>query len=84
MNLIDFGRPPMEAVRGPKLHTTGDEPLHVNMKTPRETIAGLRRMGHTVKRTAKMGGPANAMAIDPSGGPTTGGSEAGIRSVAHL
>jgi gamma-glutamyltranspeptidase/glutathione hydrolase len=84
MNLIDFGRTPMEAVRGPKVQTTGEEPLHVSMKTSRGTIDGLRRMGHKVKRTAKMGGPANAMSIDPAGGATTGGSEAGIRSVAHM
>ena len=84
MSLIDFGRSPMDAVKSPRLHTTGEEPLYVNMKTSRDVVEQLRQMGHKVKRTAKMGGPANAMSIDPAGGPTTGGSEAGIRSVAVI
>lgn len=84
INLIDFGRTPQESVTSPKVQTTGEEPLHVTNKTSREVVAELQRMGHKVKRVAKLGGPANAMAIDPDGGATTGGSEAGVRSVAMM
>ena len=41
-------------------------------------------MGHTVTRVPGLGGPANAMTIDPATGHPTAASEAGKQSVAEL
>ena len=80
LNLMDFGYSPTEALRSTKLHTNGAEPIQVS-RVDDKVVAELERMGHTVKRVAGIGGPANAMSIDPATGQPTVASEAGKKGV---
>ena len=84
VNLIDFGKTPLEAIKAPRLHTTGDEPVNVSASVPRAVVAELEARGHTFKKAPSMGGPANAMAIDPHTRTATAASEAGAKGVAEM
>jgi gamma-glutamyltranspeptidase / glutathione hydrolase len=76
LNLMDFGHSPAEALRSTKLHTNGAEPLQIS-RADDKVVDALQRMGHTVKRVAGIGGPANAMSIEAGTGQPTAASEAG-------
>jgi gamma-glutamyltranspeptidase/glutathione hydrolase len=64
MNLIDFGASPDEAVRAPRVHTEGADPIHVTTSIEKSVVQELERMGHQVLREQTLGGPANAIQIE--------------------
>ena len=85
VNLIDFRRSPTDAIKHPRLHTTGAEPITLSPRVPEPVVAELERMGHKVVKLAAMGGPANAMTIDPAtGGVIAAASEAGAKCVVEV
>jgi gamma-glutamyltranspeptidase/glutathione hydrolase len=67
VNLLDFGRSPTDAIKHPRLHTQGSEPITVSPDLPERTVAELEKRGHRIVKLAAMGGPANAMTIDAAG-----------------
>jgi gamma-glutamyltranspeptidase/glutathione hydrolase len=67
INLLDFGRSPADAIKHPRLHTQGAEPITVSPDVPDATVSELEKMGHKIEKLAAMGGPANAMIIDDAG-----------------
>jgi gamma-glutamyltranspeptidase/glutathione hydrolase len=68
INLVEFDRPPAEAIAAPRLHTQGGEPLAVTPDMPADVVAQLEAMGHQVTRAQTLGGPANLAVIDPATG----------------
>jgi gamma-glutamyltranspeptidase/glutathione hydrolase len=70
VNLLDFGRSPVDALKHPRLHTQGAEPITVSPVVPDHVVAELEQMGHKIEKNAAMGGPANAMLIDDAGNVT--------------
>jgi gamma-glutamyltranspeptidase/glutathione hydrolase len=84
VNLIDFGRAPLDAIKSPRLHTTGVDPVSISARVPRPVVAELEAKGHAFKKAPSLGGPANAIAIDPETGVATAASEAGAKSVAEM
>jgi gamma-glutamyltranspeptidase/glutathione hydrolase len=83
MGVLDYNESPSYLVTGPRMHTEGAEPLEV-IHMPEETIAGLEKLGHQVKRVEKIGGPANLITFDPSTGEIRPASSHGNESVATL
>jgi gamma-glutamyltranspeptidase/glutathione hydrolase len=84
INLIDFERPPLKAVRSHRLHTIGVDPVHLSTGVSKKIVAELEAKGHVIAQGLPMGGPANAMAIDPKTRIATAASEAGAKSVAEM
>jgi gamma-glutamyltranspeptidase/glutathione hydrolase len=65
VNLIDFRADPPKAVSAPRIHTEGEEPILVTSNTGADVVKDLRDKGRRVKTVASIGGPANAVVIDP-------------------
>lgn len=84
INLIDFERSPLEAVHSHRLHTIGVDPVVLSTGVSKKIVAELEAKGHVIKQGVPMGGPANAMAIDPKTAVTVAASEAGGKSVAEM
>jgi gamma-glutamyltranspeptidase/glutathione hydrolase len=84
INLIEHRLSPGVAVTSPRLHTEGDEPLLVSSGVTKEIVAELRMLGHTVKREATVGGPANALAIAEDGRTITIASGNGVDALATM
>jgi gamma-glutamyltranspeptidase/glutathione hydrolase len=84
VNLIDFDRTPKDAIKSPRLHTTGVDPVNLSASVPGAVVAELEAKGHAFGKSPTMGGPANAMAIDPQTGVATAASEAGAKCVAEM
>lgn len=83
VSLIDFAATPTTAVSAPRLHVETEEPLLVTSKMPKEVIAELGLMGHTVKVSpAGLGGPANVALIAATGSPLSAASTAGPAGIA--
>ena len=84
INLLEFKTTPAKALQAPRVHTEGDEPLHVTADLPEAVFNELQLMGHKVeRRTSRMGGPMNAAVLTADGkvNIATGGSEGGLTSV---
>jgi gamma-glutamyltranspeptidase/glutathione hydrolase len=64
VNLIEFGMPVDEAIRAPRVHTEGADPIFVTSSIEKRVVQELERMGHQVRREQTLGGPANAIQID--------------------
>jgi gamma-glutamyltranspeptidase/glutathione hydrolase len=83
VSLIDFRTTPAEVVTAGRVHVEADEPLTVSPAVSDSVIQELRDLGHTVERAAvvngipQIGGPANALVIDPSTGAVSVASQAG-------
>jgi gamma-glutamyltranspeptidase/glutathione hydrolase len=65
VNLIDFHARAQQVVSAPRIHTEGEEPIQVTSNTPADIVNGLRARGRRVRTVASIGGPANAVVIDP-------------------
>jgi gamma-glutamyltranspeptidase/glutathione hydrolase len=83
INLLDFDRSPADAIKHPRLHTQGAEPVQVSPVVADETVAALERMGHTISKVASMGGPANAMIIDEAGN-VSAANESGPKGMVEM
>jgi hypothetical protein len=73
------------------VHTEGDGPIAVSSAVPDSVIEELRAMGHTVRRGQdvggppnEIGGPANALRIDPDTGAVTAASQAGEAAAVNI
>jgi gamma-glutamyltranspeptidase/glutathione hydrolase len=65
VNLLDFRAEPRQVVSAPRIHTEGDEPILVTSDTAADVVQELRGKGRRVKTAPSIGGPANAIVIDP-------------------
>jgi gamma-glutamyltranspeptidase/glutathione hydrolase len=83
VNLLDFGRSPADAIKHPRLHTQGSEPITVSPDVPDKTVGELEKMGHKIEKLAAMGGPANAMIIDEAGN-VTAANEYGPKGMVQM
>ena len=61
LGFLDFDLPPEEAIRAPRVHTEGADPIIVTSSIDKEVVAELEAMGHQVRREQTIGGPANAI-----------------------
>jgi gamma-glutamyltranspeptidase/glutathione hydrolase len=84
VSMVHFGRTPAEAVKSPRLHTIGAEPLQITNDVPANVIREIENMGHTIERVASVGGPSNALWIDRKTGNVTGGCENGGKGVIEV
>jgi gamma-glutamyltranspeptidase/glutathione hydrolase len=64
MGFLDFNLPPNEAVRAPRVHTEGADPIIVTSSIEKDVVQALERIGHQVRREQTIGGPANALRIE--------------------
>lgn len=64
MGFLDFDLPPNEAVRAPRVHTEGADPIIVTSSIDKQVVQELERIGHQVRREQTIGGPANAIRIE--------------------
>jgi gamma-glutamyltranspeptidase/glutathione hydrolase len=90
-NLIDFGMSAAQTVTAPRVHTEGGEPIAVSSAVPEATVDELKAMGHSVRRgqdvggpKSEIGGPPNAIVIDPKSGALSAASGHGPDAVAVL
>ena len=65
VNLIDFQAGALKVVSAPRIHTEGDEPTLITSNTRADVVNELRSKGRRVKTVPSIGGPANAIVIDP-------------------
>ena len=79
MNLLDFGLSPEQAVRAPRVHTEGADPIAVTTSIEKPVVQELEAMGHQVKREQTLGGPANAIRLGDDG--VVGAVRGMVRSV---
>jgi gamma-glutamyltranspeptidase/glutathione hydrolase len=84
VSLLDLGLAPAEAVLAGRVHAEGAGPVAVSSAVPDPVVEGLRAIGHEVRRgqdeggpPTEIGGPANALAIDPATGGVSAASQAG-------
>jgi gamma-glutamyltranspeptidase/glutathione hydrolase len=84
VSLLDLGLAPAEAVLAGRVHAEGAGPVAVSSAVPDPVVEGLRAIGHEVRRgqdeggpPTEIGGPANALAIDPATGWVSAASQAG-------
>ncbi len=87
VGLLDFGLTPAEAVHAGRIHVEAVGPLAVSSAVPDSVIEGLRAIGYTVRRGQdeggppdEIGGPANAVVIDPATRRASAASQAGVES----
>jgi gamma-glutamyltranspeptidase/glutathione hydrolase len=66
VNLIDFRADPQQVVSAPRIHTEGEEPILVTSDAGADVVQELRGKGRRVKTVPSIGGPANAIVIDPT------------------
>ena len=62
-SVIDFHATPAQAIKAPRVHTEGSEPLWLSAAVPKAVGDELELMGHQVKRNQGIGGAAN-VALD--------------------
>jgi gamma-glutamyltranspeptidase/glutathione hydrolase len=65
VNLIDFRADPQQVVSAPRIHTEGREPIQATSSVHEDEVNKLRAKGRRVETVASIGGPANAVIIDP-------------------
>jgi gamma-glutamyltranspeptidase len=81
MNVLAFNASPAAAIAAPRLHTEGDEPLLVSQHLPDHVVAGLAKVGHSVRREDDMGGPVNVLAVESQTGRIEAASGEGTGAV---
>jgi gamma-glutamyltranspeptidase / glutathione hydrolase len=90
VSLIDFRATPVAAVTAGRVHVEAEEPVKVSPAVSDPVIDELRALGHTVERAQvvngipQIGGPANALVIDPNTGEVSAASQAGEMSAIEL
>jgi gamma-glutamyltranspeptidase/glutathione hydrolase len=84
ISVIDFKATPGEAVRAPRVHTEGNEPLLASPAVPEEVAAELELMGHQVKRRQAVGGLVNVAMVSADGKRITAAAGLGPTGVAVL
>jgi gamma-glutamyltranspeptidase/glutathione hydrolase len=67
VSLIDFDLAPAEAIRAPRVHTEGADPIFLTTSIEKSVVHELERMGHQVRREQTLGGPANAIGVGADG-----------------
>ena len=57
--VIDFAASPQAAAEATRLHVVVEEPLEVRPDMDENLVAGLKKMGHRIKRNNNIGGMAH-------------------------
>jgi gamma-glutamyltranspeptidase/glutathione hydrolase len=83
VSLLDFHATPEQAVKAPRVHVTGNEPVLLSQLAPNGIAEALTSKGYTV-RTGRVGGFANAAIIDPESGALSAATDAGPDGAATL
>ena len=65
-SVIDFHATPAQAIKAPRIHTEGPEPLWLSPAVPKAVADELELMGHQVRRNQGIGGAANVALLDES------------------
>lgn len=65
VNLIDFNAEPQQVVSAPRIHIEGEEPIRITENMHADVVNELRTKGRRVESVAAIGGPANAIVINP-------------------
>jgi gamma-glutamyltranspeptidase/glutathione hydrolase len=65
LETIIFGTSPTDAIKAPRVHTDGNEPLLASHHLPSNVVAELERIGHSIQHEVDMGGPVNVLAVNP-------------------
>jgi gamma-glutamyltranspeptidase / glutathione hydrolase len=65
VNLIDFHADVQQVVSAPRIHTEGQEPIQVTSNVHADEVKKLRFKDRDVKTVTSIGGPANAVVIEP-------------------
>jgi gamma-glutamyltranspeptidase/glutathione hydrolase len=65
VNLIDFQAELQQVVSSPRIHTEGGATIRVTSNSHADVVNQLREKGHRIETAAAIGGPANAIVIDP-------------------
>ncbi len=73
-NIIDYGMDPQAALDMPRVFGMGDE-VQAESGMPVDTIAGLKKLGHTVTQTTSPHGGGQAIMINTESGVLSGGSD---------
>jgi gamma-glutamyltranspeptidase / glutathione hydrolase len=91
VSLVDFRVTPAVAVKAGRIHAEADEPVAVSAAVPEAVVEQLRVLGHAVRRgqdvggpPGEVGGPANALAIDPDTGVVAVAAQAGENAAVTL
>ncbi|MFQ6017438.1 MAG: gamma-glutamyltransferase family protein [Kiloniellaceae bacterium] len=74
-NVLDFGLDLQEAIDLPRVFPLPGGPVEVESGVPRDSVDGLRKLGHRIARPAKPVGGGQAIRIDWQSGVLTGASE---------
>jgi gamma-glutamyltranspeptidase len=84
VSLLDFQAAPALAVHAGRVHAEAGEPVSVSSAVPDSVVEDLQALRHTVRRgqdvggpPGEIGGPANALVIDPHTGEVSAASQAG-------
>jgi gamma-glutamyltranspeptidase/glutathione hydrolase len=74
-NLLDYGMDAQEAIDCPRAFFEADE-LVIEEGLPKETVEGLRALGHTIRVRHMPWGGAQIVMLDPTSGTLIGASDA--------
>ena len=74
-NLLDFGLDVQEAIGVARVFANPEGVVEVESGVPRNTVSGLRKLGHQTSRPEKPIGGGQAVLIDSEAGVLTGGSD---------
>jgi gamma-glutamyltranspeptidase/glutathione hydrolase len=83
LSLIDFHATPEQAVKAPRVHVTGSEPVLLSQSAPAGIADALTGKGYIVK-TGRVGGYSNVAIIDPATGALSAATDAGPEGSAIL
>ena len=75
LNLLDFGLDVQEAIGVARVFANPEDVVEVESGVPRNTVSGLRKLGHQTSRPEKPIGGGQAVLIDSEAGVLTGGSD---------
>src|SRR5713101_423389 len=84
IDVIDFKTTSDQAIKAPRIHIEGEEPLKINSDVSDSVATGLESLGHKVERLPGIGGVTNVAVIDPASGKIDAASGAGPTGVQIL
>ena len=75
INLIDLQMTIQAALNAPRLHTEGAEPIQVEERVGETALEGLRKLGHQVEPSLKIGGPGHGIVVSEDATWQSGGTD---------
>lgn len=75
VSLMDLQVPIQDALAAPRIHTDGAEPIQVEPRAGKETLAALRQLGHEITESGGIGGPGHGIVLRADGKHHAGGTD---------